>query len=158
MDFMSEMIKILFRFVPRPGWLPYDTEGMWARRVGADTAVLMNAPFLQDGVAEGDTVRYTTDADGRFWSIERVGESGNCTVRVLPIASGPLGPDARAVHQRLAEFGVGGEAFSDTFPFVAFTVPVDADLAGIKAMLEQGQSEGWWHFEVGCATPQWWGA
>ncbi|QBS44700.1 DUF4265 domain-containing protein [Nocardia sp. CS682] len=158
MDTVGEMIKLWFKFVPRPGWLPQDTEGMWATRVGEDTAVVENAAFLQDGVAEGDVVRYTTDADGLHWALERVSASGNCTIRVVPIPSGPLGRDAHAVHQRLAVFGLGGEVFSDAFPMVAFTVPADADLAGVKALLEQGQSDGWWHFEVGCGTPEWWDA
>ncbi|MFE7723733.1 DUF4265 domain-containing protein [Nocardia rhizosphaerihabitans] len=158
MDTVGETIKLWFRFVPRPGWLPQDTEGIWATKVGDDTAVLANAAFVQDGVAEGDVVCYRTDADGLHWALERVSSSGNCTIRVVPIPSGPFGRDAHAVHQRLAVFGLGGEVFSDAFPMVAFTVPADADLAGVKALLRQGQSDGWWHFEVGCGTSEWWDA
>ncbi|MGG7568772.1 hypothetical protein [Streptomyces sirii] len=33
-----------------------------------------------------------------------------------------------------------------------------ADFAGIKALLAQGQTECWWHYEVGCGTDQWWNA
>ncbi|MEU6943540.1 DUF4265 domain-containing protein, partial [Streptomyces rubiginosohelvolus] len=61
-------IKVWFRFVPREDWLPYDTEGLWATRLSADTARVDNVPFLQDGVAEGETVRVTTDADGVHWA------------------------------------------------------------------------------------------
>lgn len=87
----SNRIKVWFRFVPREGWLPYDTEGLWATRLSADTARLENIPFLQNGVAEGEIVRFVTDADGLNWSKERVKASGNCTIRVLPVPSGPLG-------------------------------------------------------------------
>ena len=72
-----------------------------------------------------------------------------------PVRSGPLGRSARAVHERLSPFGLSGEVFSEEFPLVAFTVPADADLGGIKAMLSRGQEDGWWHFEAGCVTDAW---
>lgn len=48
----NNRIKVWFQFVPREGWLPYSTEGIWATRLGEDTARLENVPFLQEGVAE----------------------------------------------------------------------------------------------------------
>ncbi|MDX2403839.1 DUF4265 domain-containing protein [Streptomyces microflavus] len=152
---VGRQIKVWFRFVPREDWLPYDTEGLWATRLSADTARVDNVPFLQDGVAEGETVRFRTDADGVHWSTGRVADSGNCTVRVLSVPDGPLGRDAHAVHERFAPFGLGGEVFSADFPLVALTVPGGADLRGIKALLARGRDEGWWHFEVSCATDAW---
>ncbi|RPK58703.1 hypothetical protein EES43_19480 [Streptomyces sp. ADI96-02] len=151
----ADRIKIWFRCAPREGWSPYASEGLWATRLGADTARLDNVPFLRDGVAEGETVRFTTDADGVHRAAGRVAESGNCTVRVLPVPDGPLGRDARAVHERLSPFGLGGEVFSAEFPLVALTVPGGADLRAIKELLERGRDEGWWHFEVSCATEEW---
>lgn len=151
----SSRIKVWYRFVPREGWLPHDTEGLWATRLSGDTARVENVPFLQDGVAEGEVGRFVTDADGLHWAKERVEASGNCAVRVLPVPSGPLGRSARAVHERLSPFGLGGEVFSEEFPLVALTVPGDADLAAIKALLLRGQEDGWWHFEVGCVTDAW---
>ncbi|GIF48224.1 hypothetical protein Afe04nite_27630 [Asanoa ferruginea] len=50
--------------MPREGWLPYATEGLWAVPAGPDTARISNVPFLQDGVPEGDVVRFMTDPDG----------------------------------------------------------------------------------------------
>ncbi|CAM5300557.1 hypothetical protein [Streptomyces glaucescens] len=43
---------------------------------------------------------------------------------------------------------------------MAFTAPAGADFVGIgiKALLKQGQEEGWWHYEVGCGTDEWWNA
>lgn len=136
--------------------MPYDTEGLWATPVGSNMARIRNVPFLQDGVAQGDIVRFETDPEGVHWSRERIEASGNCAVRVLPIPNGPLGRSAQAVHAKFAEFKLGGEVFSDSLPLVAFNVPADADFAGIKALLSHGQDEGWWHFEVGCATERWW--
>lgn len=150
-----DRIKVWFRFVPREGWLPYDKEGLWADRLGEDTARLVNVPFLQDGVAEGEVVRFITDPEGMHWAVERVEASGNCTVRVVPVPAGPLGPSAQAVHEKLTPFGLSGEVFSQDFPLVALTVPADADFARIKALLAQGQEEGWWHYEVSCLTDAW---
>ncbi|MDQ0930785.1 hypothetical protein QFZ49_000692 [Streptomyces turgidiscabies] len=155
MESTVEKIKVWFRFVPREGWFPQDTEGLWATTLGAGTAIVQNIPFLQDGVAEGDVVRYQTDADGLHWAVGRVSTAGNCTIRVIPIPTGPLGRSPQAVHQRLSAFGLGGEVFSEDFPMVAFTAPAGADFAGIKALLAQGEEEGWWHYEVGCSTEEW---
>ncbi|MEU9102560.1 DUF4265 domain-containing protein [Streptomyces sp. NPDC048361] len=158
MESVVEKIKVWFRFVPREGWFPQDTEGLWATKLSDDTARVENAPFLQDGVAEGDVVKYQTDSDGLHWAVGQVSSSGNCTIRVVPIPTGPLGDNPQAVHQRLSPFGLGGEVFSEGFPMVVFTVPAGADFAGIKALLARGQTEEWWHYEVGCGTGEWWGA
>ncbi|MFF8375314.1 DUF4265 domain-containing protein [Streptomyces sp. NPDC015661] len=155
MESTGEKIKVWFRFVPREGWFPQDTEGLWATKLSNDTATVKNVPFLQDGVAEGDVVRFRTDSDGLHWAVERVSPSGNCTLRVLPVPDGPLGRSPQAVHQRLSPFRLGGEVFSEDFPMVAFTAPAGADFAGIKALLAQGEEEGWWHYEVGSATDEW---
>ena len=40
-------IKVWFRFVPREDWLPFDTEGMWATPITADTARIDNVPFFR---------------------------------------------------------------------------------------------------------------
>ncbi|MGH3245757.1 MAG: DUF4265 domain-containing protein [Trebonia sp.] len=152
---VSDRIKVWFRFIPSEGWLPYDKEGLWADRLSDDTARLVNVPFLQDGVAEGDVARFVTDTEGLHWAVERVERSGNCTVRVVPIPTGPLGPSAQAVHAKLAPYGLGGEVFSREFPLVALTVPASADLPQIKALLAQGQDEGWWQYEVSCLTDAW---
>jgi hypothetical protein len=149
-------IKIWFKFVPREGWLPYDTEGLWATQLSEDTARVDSVAFLQDGVAQGDVVRFMADAEGVCWATGRVQGSEHCVIRVLPEPSGPLGPSASAVHAAFARFGLGGEVFSAELPLVAFDVPADADFPAIKQVLADGESNGWWHFEVGCGTDRWW--
>ncbi|WP_342215975.1 DUF4265 domain-containing protein [Nocardia brasiliensis] len=152
-----DMIKVWF-FLPRDEWHQYEHEGMWARRTGEDTAVVQNSPLLAGGVAEGDVVRFRTDSDGRHWAVDRVSSSGNCTIRVVPVPTGPLGRSPKAVHQRLSGFKLGGEVYSKDFPMVAFTVPAGADFAGIKELLAHGTESGWWHYEVGYGTDEWWNA
>jgi hypothetical protein len=152
----GDLIKVWFKFVPREGWLPYDTEGLWATQLSGDTARVENVAFLQDGIAQGDVVRFQADEAGVFWATGRVQSSGHCVVRVLPVPSGPLGRNASAVHAAFARFGLGGEVFSAELPFVAFDVPADADFGGIQQVLADGESQGWWHFEVGSGTDRWW--
>ncbi|MFH8637624.1 MULTISPECIES: DUF4265 domain-containing protein [Streptomyces] len=85
--------------------------------------------------------------------------AGTAMIENVPfVPSGPLARSPQAVHQRLAAFHLGGEVMSADFPMVAFNVPADADFAGMKALLNQGQDEGWWHYEVGCGTDEWWNA
>ena len=151
----DEAIKVWFRFVARPGWLPYDTEALWAVPVGPGTARLCNVPFLQNGAARGDVVRYETDADGRRWALSREEPSGHCVIRVLPSRTGPLGPDPAAVRTEFAAYRLEGEVFSDDLPLVAFDVPPDADFAGIKSLLLAGRSDGRWQFEEGSTTERW---
>lgn len=57
--------------MPREGWLPQDTEGLWAALLSEDTARVQNVPLLQEGVAEGDVVRFTTDTEGRHLGVGR---------------------------------------------------------------------------------------
>lgn len=142
MENVVEDIKVWFRFTPREGGFPQDREGLWATKVGDDTASVRNAPFLQDGVAEGDVVRYRTDADGLHWAVGRVSSSGNCTIRVLPEPMRPLGRSARAVHQRFSEFGLGGEVFSADFPMVALTAPAGADFSRHQGAPDPGAGRG----------------
>ncbi|MFC4330104.1 DUF4265 domain-containing protein [Streptomyces andamanensis] len=158
MESTVEKIKVWFRFVPREGWFPQDTEDLWATKLGDDAAIVQSIPFLQDGVAEGDVVRYQTDAGGLHWAVGRVSTAGSCTIHVVPVPTGPLGRSPQAVHQRLSAFELGGEDFSEEFPMVAFAASADADFTGIKALLDQGAEEGGWQYEVGCGTVRWWNA
>jgi len=152
----SNAIRVLFKFIPREGWLPYDRESLWAIRLTEDTAIIRNVAFLQDGVAMGDVVRFSSDRNGINWALGRISSSGRCVIRVVPIPSGPLGSSADAVHEKLAQFNLGGESFSESFPMVAFDVPADADFSAIKRYLESGVEQGWWDYEVGCGTDSWW--
>jgi hypothetical protein len=151
----DSLIKVWFKFVPREGWLPFDTEGLWAEPVEDDTARLRNVPFLANGVAEGDIWRFVTLEDGRHFATQRVEGSGNCTIRVLPRPEGPLGPSAQRVSEKFKQFGIGGEVYSRELPLVALTVPAGTDTVLIKELLERGTHDGWWFFETGCVTQEW---
>ncbi len=148
-------VEVWFRFVPGQSWLPYDTEGVPGVPAGPGAVRITGAPFVQDHLAEGDVVQVTAHPDGALWATRRVSASGNCTVRVLPVPGGPLGPSAAAVRERLAPFGLDGRVYGEEFPLVAFTVPPDADLGAIKKTLAHGEAEGWWHVEAASVTDAW---
>ena len=151
-------IRVLFKFVPREDWLPYDRENLWAVEISEETAQIKNVAFLQDGVAVDDVVQFQTDDNGVHWALGRVSASGRCVVRVVPFPEGPMGGNTRAVHGQFAKFGLGGESFNESFPMVAFDVPANADFTAIKSLLESGAAQEWWDYEVGCGTDAWWNA
>ncbi|GII58571.1 hypothetical protein Pth03_69600 [Planotetraspora thailandica] len=80
-------------------------------------------------------VRFTTDPQGVRWVVERVEWSGTCTILVLPAPDGPKST-AVAVHEVFAPLGIGAELHSAEFPLVALSVPPDADLSAVKALLD----------------------
>lgn len=128
---------------------------MWASVVSADLYRLDNAPWFATGVAEGDTVRAETRADGQ-WPIfvEVVEWSGNCTIRVIPSKDGELEGDQGRVLDLFTPLGVTGEG-AGTYPIVALTVPPHLDLERIKALLREGEQRGWWDYEEGSVGGRW---
>ncbi|WP_223166596.1 DUF4265 domain-containing protein [Nonomuraea sp. SYSU D8015] len=103
------LIKVWFQFTPPGRLASLRHRRALGHALETGTARVANVPFLQDGVAEGDVVRFTTD-DGLPWACERVEASGTCTVRVLPVPDGPLGRSAQLTRAlcrgsaRLPEF------------------------------------------------------
>jgi hypothetical protein len=147
-------VKVWYRFVPREGWPQYDREGVWATLVDVDVAQVNNVPFFVDGAAEGDLVRFTTDPQGVRWVVERVEWSGTCTILVLPAPDGPKAT-AGAVHEVFTPLGIGAEAHSAEFPLVALSVPPDADLSAVKALLDEGEAAGRWFHQEACVGDEW---
>ncbi|AVT29153.1 hypothetical protein C6361_06210 [Plantactinospora sp. BC1] len=69
--------------MPREGCLPYDTEGLWAQPVGAETVRVANVPFLQIM-----TLRRLQDIAYLRWpdlpdSSQRYAAFGSWLVRIL---------------------------------------------------------------------------
>lgn len=80
-------------------------------------------------------------------SYERSGVGAKGFAVLAPKRSvSPLGSD----HKRVI--------MSADFPTVAFNVLAGSDFAGIKKLLNQGNDQGWWHYDVGCGTDEWWNA
>ncbi|MEU4619701.1 DUF4265 domain-containing protein [Actinoplanes sp. NPDC023801] len=135
-------------------WPPVDVESLWADTVSGDVVRLTNVPWFVRGIASGDLVRVRPDADGVLWAIEHVEWSGNCTIRVAPLRSGPLRGSRQRVLDAFEPFGVTGEGIQQ-YGLVALEVPPGADLAGVQRVLRAGARDGWWDYEEGCVGDDW---
>lgn len=140
--------------VDEDGWPPYASEGMWALALGDDRYELKNSPWFVPGVANGDVVRASVDADGILWASEVLESSGNLTLWVIPIAAGPLRGSEAKVLERLTRQGVTGEGMGER-PIVSIEVAPNADLATLKRELRDGECAGLWHYAEGCVTQAW---
>jgi hypothetical protein len=89
-----------------------------------------------------------------LWAVDKVRSSGNCTIRVIPSADGPLAGDRQAVIDAFAAFGVDGEGI-ERFNMVSLNVPADAALVEIKGLLRRGERDGWWDYDEGCVGEAW---
>ena len=123
--------------------------------LGSDAYRIDNTPWFARNVASHDVFFAEPDADGCLWAGERMRWSGNCTIRVVPFRAGPLAGSQQAVLDLFVPMGVSGEGFGSQLDIVALTVPPDADLAGIKRTLEQGEADGSWSYEEGCISSEW---
>lgn len=80
--------------------------------------------------------------------------SGNLTIRVIPLAAGPLHGSRDEVLSRLNALGVTGES-AGAYPIVALIVPPGAPRNAVKELLIRGEAEGWWEYEEGCVDDAW---
>lgn len=151
----SMVVKVRFRLdADAEGWPPVGSEGMWAEAVGDDSYRIANTPWFVRNLAMGDVVRALAGSDGVLWATDRLEQSGHCTIRVIPAASGPLSGDLQAVLDALVPFGVRGEGATQ-YGMVALDIPPNAEVKRIRALLVSGQSDGRWHFEEGCISEVW---
>ena len=138
------------------GWPPVRAEHVWAERCGEDLFRVENAPFFVRDLAVGDLVRAVPSAleTGPVF-VERVAWSGNCTIRVMPLRNGELADDdVGLVVDAFKALGIQSET-AGVYPIVSLCVPMDADLAAVKALIEQGQRDGRWEWEEGCVGQVW---
>jgi len=152
----SGLVHVVFELeVDADGWPPVGAERVWAEPLGADTYRVDNTPWFVRDIAADDIVRAVAP-DDQSWPVyvERVRWSGNYTVRIIPFSAGPLRGSLQAVLDLLTPLGADGEG-AGTYPIVALTIPPEADIGSIRALLDQGEREGWWEFEEGCIDATW---
>ena len=155
-DERAGYVKVRFRLErDEDGWPPAESEGLWAVPVGGGVYRIDNSPWFAQDVAADDHFRVEADADGRLWAGERLRWSGNCTIRVIPFAEGPLGGSQQAVLDLFLPMGAAGEAYGSRLSIVALNIPPSADLPGIKRTLKRGEANGSWAFEEGCISSAW---
>jgi hypothetical protein len=130
-------------------------ERVWAAQVGPDEYRLENMPWFVRGVSADDIVRAVAP-DDHSWPVfqNRVRESGNSTIRVIPFKAGALEGSLQAVLDAFEPLGVTGEG-AGSYPIVALNVTPDRDLVEVKRLLRSGQDAGWWDYEEGNVTAAW---
>ena len=155
-DERPDFVRVRFRLErDEDGWPPAESEGLWAVPLGGDAYRIDNTPFFARNVAADDVFLAEPDADGRLWARERLRWSENCTIRVILLRNGPLAWSQQAVLDVFVPLGVSGEGYGPGVNIVALTIPPDADLAGIKRLLRQGEADRSWVYEEGCISTEW---
>lgn len=150
-----QRVKIRFNLQrDSDGWPPAESEGLWAEPLGEDSFRIDNVPWFVAGLAIDDVVRALAGSDGVLWATEFLARSGRITIRIIPSMDGPLDGEPRAALDLLSAVGVTGEIFPE-YRMLALDVPADADLARLKAVLRDGESDGTWNYEEGAVTDEW---
>ncbi|HRW19545.1 MAG TPA: DUF4265 domain-containing protein [Dermatophilaceae bacterium] len=138
------------------GWPPVASEGLWALDFGTGRYQIANAPYFADGLALGDVVEATADADGVLWAGERVHPSGHQTLRVLPPSRGWDAGDIEGAQGFLASLGGGLGVYAEPqHEVIVIDVAPGTDLVKLKAQLDVGRSNGMWRVVEGSVTPDW---
>jgi Domain of unknown function (DUF4265) len=149
-------VKLRFRLEQdEDGWPPVASEGVWARSLPSGEYELDNVPWFARNFAFGDRVRAEEDEEGVLWIRERTAWSGRYTVRVIPLAAGPLEGDLQKVIDLFVPLGADCEGALPSYRIVALDLPPEARLAEIKELLRRGTHEGWWEYEEGCIDERW---
>jgi hypothetical protein len=139
--------KILVR-LPAGSWHGFETETIWAEKVGEDQYRLRNVPFFAKGFAVGDVVATTVDHDG-VRVVDRVTiQGGHSTYRMFLTNGTTMGSMRfKEAWDRLAALGCTYERA--TGHLVAVDVPPHADIQKVYVLLQQAENEGVWEFEEG---------
>jgi hypothetical protein len=150
-----DRVKVRFRLArDEEGWPPADSEELWAVAIGPDVVRIDSIPWFVRNLALGDLITVSRAADGVLHPGERLRWSGNCTIRVVALGEEGPAERARTVLDTFAGLGADGEVLGQ-YGMVALNVPPDADLAGVKRLLDRGEDEGWWSYEEGCVGDRW---
>ncbi|MFC8533604.1 DUF4265 domain-containing protein [Streptomyces sp. NPDC057249] len=130
-------------------------ERVWATPLSAELVRIDNIPWFVPNLALGDLVSTRENSgSGDVEPVERIRWSGNCTIRVIPYASGALRGDLARVVALFEPLGVAAEVVGQ-FRMVGLNVPPAVDIAAVKRLLAQGGKEGWWDYEESCVGDAW---
>lgn len=149
------LVQIRFALAQQDGWPPQPEEALWAQPLGDGRYILETPPWYVREMAVDDIVQVAVHDDGTLWIAGLVTAGGRLTVRVLPLADGPLGGDAAAVRVVFAPLGVRTGPPSPEHGIVALDIPGDGDLRAIKALLIAGESDGSWDVDESRVSDAW---
>ena len=121
-------------------------ESMWARDLGGDLYQLRNTPFYAYDLNFGDVVRATADGPDLKPEIRTVvRRSGNRTLRVFFSES----LDVQARLERLASLVPMHVSYEGaTKRLYALDLEPEADMAAVRAVLDEWSEQGWASYET----------
>lgn len=125
------------------GYPPFDEEEVDATSLGQGLWRLESSPTFSYGVARGDIVRATSGEYGAHRATEVVSSAGNWCARVVP-ANGASVEDVQSVLR-----GFGWEVHTTEYQLIVVEFDADVDPVPSVLLLERGQIEGRWHFDLG---------
>lgn len=133
--------KVLF-YVEQPDGT-FEVESLWAVPEGEGYR-LDNIPFFARGLALGDLVAATKQADGSLRFANLLLASGHSTVRLLFAAPAEVQP----TRDQLSAMGCDSERWNADL--IAVDVPREVPYGDVRAFLELGERGGIFEYEEGC--------
>jgi hypothetical protein len=135
-----------FRLDPREEQ-GFETEGLWAEKVGPDHYRILNSPFFVFGISAEDVV--AAEHRDRMLTFRKVvSRGGHSTYRIFLQDNRAIQhPDFLARWKSFAALGATYENANNHF--VTVDVPPGRDVAAIYKLLEAGEEAGLWIFEEG---------
>lgn len=142
---LSNRQKMLHRLEPDDdGYPPVSVEGLWVRPLDSGTVVLDNIPFYARGVAPGDELAVTVNADGETW-FQALARSGGASVFRIH-AGNDL--EIAKIREELLDLGVPSEVDRNAC-LIAMEIPAGADIKPVLDYLVLGQESERFDFEEG---------
>jgi uncharacterized protein DUF4265 len=143
----TKQVKVRFRLDPSEEQ-GFETESLWAEKVGPDQYRILNSPFFVFGISAEDVVAAAEDLDRILTFQKVVSRGGHSTYRIfLQDERTVKHPDFLARWKSIAALGATYENANNYF--VTVDIPPGKNVAAIYKLFEAGEEAGLWAFEEG---------
>lgn len=143
---MNERVKIDFQ-LNAEDQQGFETENVWAEKVGENEFLVLNSPFFVFGVSAEDIV--SAQRHGNAYKFDHVVKpGGHSTYRVFLQGGRTIHDESfQSRWTEISKLGVTFENANDRL--VSVDVPPGVDVVSFYALLKQGEDGGVWAFEEG---------
>jgi hypothetical protein len=148
--------RIRVRFVLEQddeGWPPAASEDIWAVPLSSEVARVDSIPWFVQNIALDDLIGVRSVGEGRAAYVEKLRWSGNCTLRIVPLADDSEA-GIRELVELLSQYNVEIEII-EQFGIVATNVRNSVNVVALKKLLDKGERQGIWTYEEGCVGGSW---
>lgn len=143
---LDERSKIIFQLNPEDGQ-GYETEAVWAERVGPNEFRILNSPFFVFGVSYDDIVKTRLENNANnFDSVVRKG--GHSTYRIFLQSGHTLQDESFQKHWAPIK-GLGATFEKANERLLSVDLAPNVDVQKVYSLLKQGETDGLWFFEEG---------